>query len=81
LVRIADNSDDGGVFDFEVANSSRGDDEGVSASAIAALVEEGNLEVVPVLVSIATDTSADAAARKTAIQGVSAIRKKWSARK
>lgn len=81
LVRIADSPSDGGLFDFEVANSSRGDDEGVSAAAIAALVEDPVLEVVPVLVSIATDGSADASARQAAIQGVSAIRKKWSARK
>ncbi len=81
LVRIADSPNDGGVFDFEVANSSRGDDEGVSTAAIAALIEEGGLEVVPVLVSIATDGSADASARKAAIQGVSAMRKKWSTRK
>jgi HEAT repeat protein len=78
LARIADSPDEVILFDPELMTSSRGGtEEGqVSAAAIAELAEMGIPEVVPILVDIATDYNADAAARKAAISAVGKLRAK-----
>lgn len=83
LLRIADAPNEPAIFDPEVVSSNRsGTDEGqISAAAIAELAELGGLEIVPVLVDIATDAGADAAARKAAIAAVGLVRRKWAAKK
>lgn len=79
LARIADSPADITLFDCDLINSTRGGtEEGqLSAAAIAELVELGGVEIVPILVDIATDYNADVSARKAALSGVSALRKKW----
>jgi hypothetical protein len=80
LVRIADSPEEVMIFDAEILNSMRGgtEDGQVSAAAIAELAELGGVEMIPVLVDIATDYNADPTARKAAMAGISAFRRKFT---
>jgi hypothetical protein len=72
VVKIADDPDEVGLFSHE---NNRGEGP-VTIAAIQELAELGLPEVVPLLVDIATDYSADENARIAALKAVSALRKR-----